>query len=251
MIMHRKLKWRLESAGCEIVLDDEQLLVLNKPPNLLVLPDRFRPEIKNLHAILCEELEKIFVVHRIDRETSGILLFAKTAESHAAMNEQFEHRLVEKVYVGIVAGNPPLESGRIDVPLMESTREAGVMKVSHGKGKDAVTEYRVLETFRDFAYLELRPRTGRMHQIRVHLQSIGTPLLADRKYGHGEPFFLSQIKPAYKSVGEEKPLLDRTALHAFAISFDHPKSGERINLMAEQPKDMNSVLKYLRKFRAV
>jgi RluA family pseudouridine synthase len=249
--MHRKLKWRLESTGTEIIYDDDQLVVLNKPANLLVLPDCFRHEIKNLYAILTEELGKVFVVHRIDKETSGIIVYAKTPEAHAFMNEQFEHRLVEKVYMGIVAGTPSAETGRIDAPLAEHVKHAGVMTVNPRSGKEAVTEYRVLERFDGYAVLELRPRTGRMHQIRIHLQSIGMPLLSDPTYGDGEPFFLSCIKPGYRSVGEEKPLLDRTALHAFAISFDHPTNGERTNLMAEVPKDMNSVLRYLRKFKAL
>ncbi len=247
--MHRKLKWRLESTGTEIIHDDDELLVLNKPANLLVLPDRFRHEIKNLYGILTEELGRVFVVHRIDKETSGIIVYAKTPQAHAALNDQFEHRMVEKVYLGIVAGAPPSETGRIDAPIVENGREIGVMKVSYRSGKEAVTEFRVLERFNGYAILELRPRTGRMHQIRVHLRSIGTPLLSDRTYGDGKPFFLSHIKPAYRSEGEERPLLDRTALHAFAISFDHPKTGERTNLMAELPKDINSVLRYLRKFR--
>lgn len=247
--MTSKLKWRLESTGTEIVLDDDHVIVLNKPANLLVLPDRFRHNLPNLQSILSEELGKIFVVHRIDRETSGIVLFAKKASAHAALNEQFEHRMVEKIYLGIVVGNVAREEGRIDKPLSESARIAGVMRIDEKSGKEAVTEYRVLERFKGYSLVELRPRTGRTHQIRVHLSSIGTPLMSDRIYGDGTPFFLSAVKSSYRSTGEEKPLLARTALHAFALSFDHPASGGRSNHSAELPKDMTSVLRYLRKFR--
>jgi 23S rRNA pseudouridine1911/1915/1917 synthase len=238
------------STGTEIIHEDDQLLVLNKPPNLLVLPDRFRHEIKNLYAILSEELGKVYVVHRIDRETSGVILFAKTAEAHAALNAQFEERFVEKVYFGIVLGSTPAEQGRIDLPLKESTKDAGVVVVNQRSGKEAVTEYRVFEWFNGYSLLELRPRTGRMHQIRAHLRAIGTPLLADAVYGDGRPFYLSQVKNGYRSNGVEKPLLERTALHAFGISLDHPQTGERSNFSAAIPKDMNSVLKYLRKFKS-
>jgi 23S rRNA pseudouridine1911/1915/1917 synthase len=247
--MHRKLKWRLESTGTEIIYDDDQLMVLNKPANLLVLPDRFRLDIKNLCTILTEELGKVFLVHRIDKETSGIVVYAKTPEAHAAMVDQFEHRLVEKVYMGIVEGTPPSETGRIEAPIGEDPIEAGAMKMSHRSGTDAITEFRVLEHFNGYAFVELRPRTCRTPHIRVHLRSIGTPLLSDKTYGDGKPFFLSHIKPRYRTEGEEKPLLERTALHAFAISFDHPTHGDRTNLVAEMPKDMISVLRYLRKFR--
>lgn len=247
--MNRKLKWRLESTGSEIVGDDDQLLVLNKPSHLLVLPDRFRQELPNLYGILNEELGKIFIVHRIDKETSGLIVFAKTVESHAALNAQFEGRVVEKVYSGIVLGLPPSDGGRIDIPLLESAKDPGIMKVNRKLGKEAVTDYRILERFNGYAFLELRPSTGRMHQIRVHLQALGTPLLADRIYGDGKPFFLSHVKPGYRIDGDEKPLLDRTALHASSIWFMHPETGQRVDFSAALPKDMNSVLRYLRKFK--
>lgn len=246
--MERKLKWRLESAGAEILYDDDDIIVLDKPANLLVIPDRYRHNLPNLLSILTEELGKIFVVHRLDKETSGVVLFAKTAEAHASLNEQFEGRLVEKMYVGIATGEPHDEQGRIDSPLAESSIP-GVMRVDRKSGKESVTEYRVLERFHGYTLLEMRPRTGRTHQIRVHLKSIGIPLLGDKIYGEGKPFYLSSVKASYRPSGEEKPLLDRTALHAFALSFDHPRTGERSNHSAGLPKDMNAVLRYLRKFR--
>jgi 23S rRNA pseudouridine1911/1915/1917 synthase len=247
--MERKLKWRLESTGSEILFEDDSLLVLNKPHGLLVLPDRFRRELPNLHRILQEELGAIFVVHRIDKDTSGIIVFAKTAEAHAALSAQFENRLVEKTYAGITLGVPALEEGEIDLPLEETQGNPGVMRVSRKSGKEALTRYKVLERFQGYAFLELKPQTGRMHQIRVHLRAVGIPLVADKVYGDGRGFYLSDVKHGYKSDGDEKPLLDRTALHAISLSLTHPVSGEGINYTASLPKDMVSVLRYLRKFK--
>jgi 23S rRNA pseudouridine1911/1915/1917 synthase len=249
--MKRKLKWRLESTRSEIVHEDDHLVVLNKPANLLVLPDRYNVKLPNLYGIFTEELGKIFVVHRLDKETSGLIVFAKTAEAHAALNEQFEGRSVEKFYEALVVGVPANSEGTIDLPLGERTRDRGVVKVDRKAGKRSVTRYKVLEQFDGFAHLEARPATGRTHQIRVHLQAIGMPILADRLYGDGRGFYLSRVKPGYKIQGEEKPLLDRAALHAASISFDHPATGERMTFSAPLPKDMSSVLKYLRKFKAL
>jgi len=249
--MHRKLKWRLETTGTKTVYEDNHLLVLNKPARVLALPDRSRHEPNNLYTILCEELGKVYVVHGVDKDTSGLVVYAKTVQAHTSMIKQCEQRMVEKVYFGIVVGVPPPDVGRIVAPLLQSSKYAATVKVSNRAGQEAVTEYRVLERFNRYAFLELRPRTERMHQLRVHLQSIGAPLLADLAYGDGKPFFLSHIKPGYKAFGVELPLLDRAALHAFAISFDDPEKGERINLSAEMPKDMTSTLNYLRKFGQV
>lgn len=248
--MKRKLTWLLKSRGVEIVEEDEALMVLDKPSNLLVLPDRFNQGLPNLSTIIREELGEIFVVHRIDRETSGLIVFAKTAEAHASLNRQFEGREVEKTYHAIVLGVPAQNEGTINAPLSESPRQKGMMRVDEKGGKDAVTEYKVLEEFKGYAFVEVRPKTGRTHQIRVHLQSIGAPILGDLKYDGGEGFFLSQVKPGYKGVEEERPLLNRTALHAAGLSFLHPSSGERLQFSLPLPKDMKSVLKYLRKFRA-
>ncbi len=248
--MKRKLKWLIESTRTGIIYEDDHLLVLNKPAGLLVLPDRYKKDLPNLYTILNEELGKIFVVHRIDKETSGIIVFAKTAEAHAALNAQVEGRWVEKIYSAIVVGDASGKEGSIELPLAQSSTDAAVVKVDHKKGKDAVTLYKVVEQFHGYALLEVRPKSGRMHQIRVHLGAIGLPILADTLYGGGEGFYLSQVKGGYKAEGEEKPLLSRTALHASGISFVHPVNQETMTSSAPLPKDMSSVLKYLRKFRA-
>lgn len=248
--MKRKLTWLLESRGVRIIEEDDSLMVLEKPARLLVLPDRFNAALPNLYTILQEELGTIFTVHRIDRETSGLIVFAKTAETHADLNRQFEGREVEKLYHAIVLGVPNLREGTIDAPLSEHSRQKGVMVVDRKGGKEAETNYRVVEEFQGYALVEARPKTGRTHQIRVHLKEIGTPILGDHKYGGGEGFYVSQVKPGYKGVEGEKPLLSRTALHAAGLSFRHPRSGEKLSFLLPLPKDMKSVLNYLRKFRA-
>jgi len=247
--MKRKLKWRIESTRSEIIHDDDDLLVLNKPPRLLVLPDRYIKTLANLYTILMEELGKVFVVHRIDRETSGVILFAKNAEAHTDLNKQFEERRVDKTYQAIVVGSPNQDEGLIDLPLAEDRRDVGLVSVDRRNGKEAVTTFKVLERFSGYAFLELKPKTGRMHQIRVHLQSIGLPILADGSYGTGRGFFLSDVKASFRVEGEEKPLLDRTALHAAGITLVHPSTRALVTFSAPLPKDMVSVLRYLRKFR--
>ncbi len=133
------------------------------------------------------------------------------------------------------------------LPLLETER--GVMRVDRKRGKESVMDYRVVEQFKGYALVELKPQTGRQHQIRVHLQALGTPIMGDPLYGDGKGFYLSTIKPGYRSDSEEKPLLNRTALHAVSLSIDHPTTSEQITLSSPLPKDMSSVLKYLRKFR--
>jgi len=247
--MKRKLKWRIESTRSEIIDDDDQLLVLNKPPRLLVLPDRYNKNLPNLYTILMEELGKVFIVHRIDKETSGIILFAKTAEAHAELNTQFEERRVDKTYHAIVVGSPSPDEGVIDLPLAKDRKDVELMSVDRRNGKEAVTTFKVLERFSGYTFLELKPRTGRTHQIRVHLKSIGLPILADGSYGSGRGFFLSDVKARFQEKGEEKPLLDRTALHAAGIALVHPSTRAPVTFSAPLPKDMVSVLRYLRKFR--
>jgi 23S rRNA pseudouridine1911/1915/1917 synthase len=247
--MKRRLDFILKSKSCSIIGEDDSIIVIDKSPNLLVLPDRYNRSIPNLYHLLKKELGEIFVVHRIDKETSGVIVFAKTPAAHAVLNSQFESRQVEKTYLAIVVGTPPAYEGTIDAPIMETKNNPGVMKVDLKHGKVSVTNYKVAELFDGYALLSVAPQTGRAHQIRVHLASIGIPIMCDRIYGDGTEFFLSHVKPRYFSEGDEKPLLSRTALHASSISFVHPTSNARVSFTAEMHKDMRSVLNYLRKFR--
>jgi 23S rRNA pseudouridine1911/1915/1917 synthase len=215
---------------------------------VLVLPDRYDHNILNLYDLLKETFGTIFVVHRIDRETSGVVLFAKTAETHAQLNTAFEQRNVKKKYHAIVVGTSHTNSGCIDLPIIENEQGVRKMKVDTKKGKEARTDYTVIEQFDGYALIEARPYTGRTHQIRLHLSAIGLPILADPLYGDGRGFFLSTIKRNYQRKEEEQPLLRRTALHAVSLSFNHPVTSGNILIDAPIPKDMEAVLKALRKY---
>ena len=125
------------------------------------------------------------------------------------------------------------------------------MNVDQKHGKPSVTDYMVVESFDGYALVEAEPKSGRTHQVRVHLASEGIPIICDRLYGSGKPFYLSQVKPRYYTEGDEKPLLSRTALHARQITFGYPGTGDKMDCRSEMPKDMRSVLNYLRKFKSV
>lgn len=249
-MMRRKFDLILKARNGSVIYEDDRIIVIEKPPHLLVLPDRFDRSIPNLYEMLKAEFGGIFVVHRIDKETSGVIVFAKDAETHSYLNSQFEHRDIHKKYEVIVVGRPSETDGVIDAPISENSSHPGVMKLSRKHGKPSVTSYRVDELFDGYAFVEALPESGRQHQIRVHLASIGLPVMCDKTYGDGEPFFLSHVKANYYSSGEEKPLLSRTALHAHSLSFTHPVTGEPVTFEAALPKDMRMVLNNLRKFRS-
>lgn len=248
----RKLDRVLAKFHCDIASEDDALIAIVKSSGLLVIPDRYNHAAPCVSDFLKEEFGEIFVVHRLDRETSGIVLFAKTAEAHQLLNNEFETRAVTKRYLAIVRGEPAEDAGTIDLPIGEHRHQAGRMTVDDREGKDSVTEFTVLERFIGHALVEARPKTGRTHQIRVHLREIGLPIVGDPLYSDGEPFLLSSIKRGYRVKGEEElPLLARTALHAAGLEIVHPITQARMSLSSDVPRDMQAVLKSLRKYAGV
>lgn len=230
----------------DIIFEDEHLIAINKNSGMLSIPDRFDPEKKNLKSILEKIYGEIFVVHRLDIETSGIILFAKTAEAHAGISLLLENRNIEKNYLALCI-KPQEASGTIDEPIAESMKFRGLYKV-HQRGKQAITEYTTVNTWQKYALLSLQLITGRTHQIRVHLRHIGAPLLADEKYGIAEFFYLSQIKKLFLNRNqEERPLLKRSSLHAQSLKFNHPITGDALKLEAPLPKDMRATINQLDK----
>jgi len=233
-----------------IVYQDDDLVALNKPSGLLSVPDRFDEQLPSLKKMLKDEFGEIFVIHRLDRDTSGLILFARNADAHRYYSGIFEERKVEKTYLGLVHGVLPQREGTIDKPIAPHFTIKGKMMV-YRKGKNSITHFSVIEAFGLYSLVELRIETGRTHQIRVHMQDMGHPIVCDALYGTEEPVLLSRIKRNYKlskQEEEERPLLNRLALHSWKLGFTdtHDKS---ISLEAELPKDMAAVLQQLRKVK--
>jgi len=235
----------------QVVFENEDFVVINKPAGLLSVPDREGADI-SLKKILQNEYGKIFTVHRLDRETSGLIVFAKNETSHQYLSLQFEQRHTEKIYQGLVLGSLAQKTGRIEEPIAEHPTKKGVMVV-HKKGKEAITDYNVLFDFGVFSWLQFQIHTGRTHQIRVHAKSIGHPLVCDAVYGDGKPLLLSSIKFKYKlskNTEEEKPLLKRLALHSFQLKFTGA-DGVHYQFEAPLPKDLKATLQQLSKIKKV
>ena len=230
-----------------IIADTPDYIALNKPSGLLSIPDREGKDI-SLKKILIEKYANIFTVHRLDRDTSGLILFAKTEEAHRHLSLQFEERQTEKIYLGFVLGSLADQKGSIDAPIAEHPVKKGLMTV-YRKGKESITGYEVLEDFKIFSWVQFQIYTGRTHQIRVHSKHIGHPVLCDELYGDGKPVLLSSLKHKFKlskNELEERPILSRLALHALSLQFVNTQ-GEVIKLEAPLPKDLRALLQQLRK----
>ena len=199
---------------------------------------------------MSERREEVFINHRLDKETSGLIVFTKNAEAHKSLSEQFMEREVDKHYLTLVNRKPLEEVGLINLAIAPSgVRNKGM--ILDAEGKEALTKYRVLETWDRFSLLEVKLLTGRQHQIRVHMRAIRCPILCDTMYGDGKPFMLSDIKRKINRdrEKEERPLLSRVALHSSMLGFIHPRSGEKVNFESALPKDMKAVVHQLRKMK--
>lgn len=230
-----------------VIYENAELVVLNKPAGLLSIPDREGKEL-SLKSLLKEKYGQIFVVHRLDRDTSGVIVFAKNEEAHKFLSQQFENRETEKIYTGLVLGSPAQKKGVIQEPLAEHPSKKGLMCI-HRKGKESITDYTVLDSFGMYSWVQFRILTGRTHQIRVHMKYLGHPIACDDLYGDGKPVFLSGIKYRFKlsrDQEEEKPILSRLGLHSTRLSLADP-SGRILSFEAPLPKDLRATLQQLQK----
>ncbi len=226
-----------------ILLEDDQFVFINKEPGLLSIPDRFDSEKVNLKSMLRQQFGDIYTVHRLDLDTSGVIVFAKNAKAHADLSSLWQENKVHKKYVAITSNIPLSVSGTIDAPLREHKTKRGTYTVSD-LGKESKTDYEVVQSWNSsYALLELVLHSGRTHQIRVHLAYIGCPLMVDPTYGYQSKFFLSSIKKKKVNLGKgmtERPLLKRTPLHASLLKFKLPK-GKSYEVKSELPKDIKAI----------
>ncbi len=234
----------------ERIYEDDDLLIVNKPAGVLVIPDRFNSEIPSLNKILETELNQhIWVVHRIDRYTSGLVCFTKNEVAHKYMSTLFQERGVNKYYLGLLNGRVIPEEGTIEKAIVEHPAVKGKMTVAK-KGKPSITDYKVLEQWPLYSLVQFQIHTGRTHQIRVHVQSIGHSIVCDELYGDNKPFLLSGIKKKFKLSDhdeEERPLINRLALHAYKLDFNK-EDGTHVSVEAPLLKDMAAAVKQLNKW---
>ena len=246
------------------------MLAFDKPSGLLVAPDRWDKARAHLMGMVHAQFGRTVAnVHRLDADTSGVLLCARTKPALDFLSGQFQSKTVAKKYHAIVAVLPPERAMKLPTPIVERTPDGGLppeftvelalgqdeanpgrMRVFRKRGgKPSTTVFRVLEWFGRFALFECSPLTGRTHQIRLHLAAAGVPVLNDPFYGDPEVrLLLSGLKRGYKGRDEEKPLLDRLALHASELIVKHPETREPTTIRAELPHEFDVALKYLRKF---
>ena len=235
----------------DIIFEDDQIIVVNKPADMLTIPDRHDSAKPSIYGELNKIHGKVFIVHRLDRETSGIIIFAKNDVAHRNLSMQFENKETRKIYLALLDGATHADEGEIDKPIAEHTAVAGKMVIAN-RGKPSLTFWRVAERFKHFTLVEADIRTGRTHQIRVHFKSIGYPLAVDALYGQREALTIADIKQSKLRVGkfteEVGALMSRTTLHAFRLSLRHPLSNEPLVFEAEPPKDFRALLNQLRKW---
>lgn len=237
----------MKKLNPEIIFENDSFIAINKPAGLLSIPDREQTQ-TSLKDILLAKYGSIYTVHRLDKDTSGIILFAKTEAAHKYFSQLFEERKIEKYYIGLVHGSVAEKKGTLDAPISEHPVQKGLMVV-HRKGKPSVTDYEVMEDLKYFSLLQFQLHTGRTHQIRVHCKNMGHPLACDELYGEGKPILLSSLKKKFKLSKhdeEERPMLNRLALHSGRLKFTDA-DGKIIDMQAELPKDIRALLQQLRK----
>lgn len=231
-----------------ILFEDDDLIAVNKPAFVPTLDERSGEGVSMLRLAKGYHADAQ-VCHRLDKETSGILLIAKNPAAYRHISMQFEHREMEKVYHAVLDGIHDFRNLRIDLPIQNLGK--GHVKINRREGKDAETVFNTLQLFRHYTLAECRPLTGRMHQIRIHLATQHAAICHDEQYG-GKPVYLSALKRNYHLAKgeEEQPIIKRFALHAYSLTFKLLNNQSK-TVVAPYPRDFATLLKILNKFDRV
>ncbi len=246
-----------EAIDIEVLYEDEHLVAINKPPLMVVHPGRghWSGTLTNALAYHFMHLSAVGgphrpgIVHRLDRDTSGVIVVAKTDSAHFALAAQFEARTTDKEYFAIVAGVPDRDRDRIEQPIgiHPYQREKMAIRAQHATSREAMTFFEVEKRYRGFATLRLSPKTGRTHQLRVHLAHLRTPVLCDRLYGGRAAITRGEICGS----DDAEVVLERQALHARRLTIQHPVGGRTLEFEAPLPDDLRRVIDLLKEFRRV
>ena len=242
-----------KNSDYSVIYSDDDIIVLNKRSGILIAADRYNSDAPRLDLLAEKEFGKLYAVHRIDKDTSGLIIYARTPEAHKNLSQQFEQRKVHKTYHALVYGHPMWEDLHVDLPLQPDGDARHRTVPSKRYGKPSVTDFHLIGTCGPYSWIEAKPLTGRTHQIRVHLQANNLSIVCDPLYsGNQKPVRLSEIKKKWNGDEyEERPLLSRLALHAYKIELTHPTTGETISFTANYPKDMEATRKQLSKIFGV
>lgn len=229
-----------------IIYEDNAIIAINKPPFIASLHERLDTNIQSIIQLVKDVNPDYALCHRLDRETSGVMLVAKNAEAYRDVAIQFEKRTIKKIYHAVVSASVALDNLVVDLPLYTDSKRR--VQISKKSGKPSLTIFNTLKQYKHFSLLACEPQTGRLHQIRVHAASQNLPLVCDELYGGKVPE-LSLIKRKVKYGADEtnKPMMSRVALHAFSISFESPDKGP-VSVNAPYPKDFNVLIKLLDKY---
>lgn len=238
------------SPAIPILYTDDALLVINKPSGLHTLPDGYDPSLPYVRGLLEPEYGRLWVVHRLDRETSGVLALARSAEAHRHLNTQFAKHSIQKIYHALVLGEPDWKTHTVSLPLSTDRGHRHRTVVDRRYGKPAITHLRVLVRYGLYTLIEAAPETGRTHQIRAHLAAIELPIAVDPLYGDGLPVRRADAVPQeLPGPQPEPPVLTHLALHARSLTIVHPANGEAITIEAPYPHDWQELLHLLKRSR--
>ncbi len=245
-----------EDIPLNIVYEDDYLMLINKPYDMVVHPAGGHPSgtLVNALAFHCQNLSQVNgplkagIVHRLDRDTSGVMLTIKSDAVHSHIAMQFEKRYVKKEYIAVVEGELTFDSDEIHLPIGRHKIDSQKMAIRRDIGKEAISTYEVMERFHGYTLVKIMPKTGRTHQIRVHMRSIGHPVVADFLYSNHESCYLSDLLQKEREP-EEVPIIERQALHAHKIEFFHPIQNKKMEFQVDLPTDMSLLIKTLRELR--